>query len=120
MKWTFDVQINFNLVVDVLLSSVLLKSVFIEHLNTSHRLSNNIRQTGKVSQISGTDKSYDSPLYSETTKRGDVFDEQMTIKNKKITKRSYAYKGYGSTHNVKILFTLNYSFKILNLQLKSS
>ena len=36
------------------------------------------------------------------------FSERKTIKNaKKTTKRSHAYKGYASTHNIEILNSFN-------------
>ena len=44
------------------------KSVIIEHLKTSHKLSKAIRQGQEVSQERGAGKNFDNPLYSETQK----------------------------------------------------
>ena len=77
-----------------------MKSVTIEYLKTSRKLSKTIRQAKKVFQVGGAGKNYNSPLYSDFF----FFDETKTIKNTKITKRSSTYKGYtASTYNTDIL-----------------
>ena len=43
-----------------------IKSVVIEHLETSHNLFKAIRRVEKVSKVSGTSKTSDGPLSSET------------------------------------------------------
>ena len=42
-----------------------MKSVTIEYLKTSRKLSKTIRQAKKVFQVSGAGKNYNSPLYSD-------------------------------------------------------
>ena len=74
------------------------KSVTIEHLKTSHKLSETIIQAKMVSQV-GADKNSPSPLHSKTTKRENFLDKE---KAKKL-KRSYDFKGYASSYNVDIL-----------------
>ena len=46
-------------------------------------------------------------LYSYNTKSEHFFDKKENIKISKITKRSYAYKGYASTFNVDIINSFN-------------
>ena len=48
-----------------------------------------------------------TPLYSESTKRKNSFDEKKPIKNIKTTKWSHAYKVYESIYNVGILNPFN-------------
>ena len=64
-----------------------LKQVNIEHPEYSHKLTKTIKETEKVSEIVSPGKKINNPLYSDTTKRGKVFE-----KKKKLTKRSDAYK----------------------------
>ena len=61
-----------------------------------------MRQDKIFSQV-GTGKSFNSPLYSETTKS----EKKLKEINAKITERSHAYKGYASTYSVKILNSFN-------------
>ena len=42
-----------------------MKSVTIEYLKTSRKLSKTIRQAKKVFQVGGAGKNYNSPLYSD-------------------------------------------------------
>ena len=85
-----------------------IKSVITEHPKTSHKLSKTIRQAEKVGS--------NSSLYSNTRQSKNFLNE----KNVKITKRAHAFKGYASTYNVEIFFTLKYNLKTLNLQSKVS
>ena len=71
-----------------------IESVTIGHPKISHELSKTLRQGKKFSQIADAGKTYSSPLYSDTTKRKTLLNEQ----NSKITKRSHAYKGYASSY----------------------
>ena len=61
-----------------------------------------MRQDKIFSQV-GTGKSFNSPLYSETTKS----ERNLKEINAKITERSHAYKGYASTYSVRILNFFN-------------
>ena len=80
-----------------------IKSAIIEYPKTFHKLSKAIMHAEKISQVSGASKnSSKSPSYNET-KKYKIFGS----KNAKITKRSHAYKGYVSTHNVEILNSFN-------------
>ena len=54
-----------------------MKSVIIEHPKTSHKLSKAIRQAEEVSQVRGTGKNSDSPLYGEIKKKENFLDEKM-------------------------------------------
>ena len=91
------------------------KSVILEHPKTSLKLSKAIRQTEKVSQV-GAGKNSDSPLYSQTKKSENCFDET----NVKIRKWSRAFKGLQGLRVSKfwILLILNYNLKTSNLQLE--
>ena len=55
-----------------------IKSVVIEHSETSHNLFKAIRRVEKVSKVSGTSKTSDGPLSSETKQ----------VKNFRIKKKS--------------------------------
>ena len=53
-------------------------------------------------------------LQSDTTKRKKKFDEKKTIKNVKITKQPYAYKGYASADDLDILNSFNPEIQLKN------
>ena len=53
-----------------------IKWVTIEHSKTSYILSQTIRQSKKVSQVSRSSKDFTSPLYTETTKNEKFFDKK--------------------------------------------
>ena len=72
-----------------------MKSVIIEHLKTSHKLSKAMRQAENVSQVYDTGRNSDSE-----TKRQEIF---FRCKNTK----SQAYKGNASTCNVETLNSVN-------------
>ena len=48
-----------------------------------------------VSQVSGTDKNFTSPLVK--TKKRKIFGQEKGYKNAKIKKRFHTYRGYTST-----------------------
>ena len=80
-----------------------IKPVIIEHPRTLYKLSKAIRQAEKVSEVSGTGKTSDSPLYSEM-KKVKFF---CMKKNAKIRKQFQCYKGYASTNGVGISNSFN-------------
>ena len=45
-----------------------IESLFKEHPKTSCKLSETMKRTITISQVSGAGKNFDNPLYSETTK----------------------------------------------------
>ena len=69
-----------------------LKSITMEHPNTSHKLCKLIRQPKKIA----SSKNSPNPLYGKSEKGEKIFDET----NAKIMKRSHAY---ASTYNLEIL-----------------
>ena len=64
-------------------------NIIIKHPKASHKLSKFIRQSEKVSQVSGADKNFDTPLYNEI-KNVKFF---WMKKNQKIAEQSHVYKG---------------------------
>ena len=84
-----------------------IKSVTIEHLKTSNKLSKTIRQAEKVSQVGGAGKNCSSSVYSEPTKSETFLDE----KSVKIMKWSHAHIGYART-NVEILNSFNHELQL--------
>ena len=70
-----------------------IKSVTIKHPNTSHKLSNTLRQAKRLARML-------LALYIVKRKNVKIF---WTKKNAKIIKQSLAYKGYTSSYNVDIL-----------------
>ena len=73
------------------------------HPKTSCKFLETIKQTEKVSQVSGVDKYFASPLYSET-KKWNIFWRKKDYKNAKITKWPHAY---ASTYSIKTLNSFN-------------
>ena len=59
---------------------------YIEHPETSCKLSKFLRQAKRVSQVSGAVKKSTSPLYTEKTILETLFDETKTISNAEITR----------------------------------
>ena len=47
------------------------------------------------------------PLYSNTTKPEDFFDQKETIKNVKMANEFHAYIGYTSSYSIEVLISFN-------------
>ena len=56
-----------------------------------------------------TGKNCTSPLYNETTKRENFFNEK---KNAKIAKQSHTYKSFASSYNINILISFSAELQI--------